>query len=93
MVVQFQPGGESLFDIINRGIHIQKQPVLMLGNNDETFGTNEANERLVLCLSRPKSFGEFLRRQVMLKFRAVGIVKLLQEIREKFFVTQWQANR
>ena len=83
---------ECLFDVADRAIHVQQQPIGVLTRHREALGLGELNQRLVILLRRAEPRRELLGREVVPVIRAGRVVKLLEKRVEFGLVAKRQAD-
>ena len=75
-----------------RSFDIQHEPIGMQCSHGQPIGFREIHQCLIFRLVRPEFFRELLRRQVLAKGGAARVVKILQQLIQSRFLSQWQTD-
>ena len=83
---------QRTLDIRHRRFHVQQRAVGMFAGDRETVGHSKILHCLIIRLGRPELLRELGRREVMVIFRAGGIIQVVQQFRQRLRVPQGQRN-
>src|ERR1035441_427091 len=88
MLVNSHRHMEGLFDVLNGAPDIEQRAVGMLVGNGQAARSSEGDEGLIIHFRRSKLLRELFRRQILMVFRAGGVVEVVEKVGEGFLVAQ-----
>lgn len=92
MTVTPKCDAECAFDVRSAAFDVQYKAIRMFFNHSETVPFGKPDDGLIVLFGWPETRRKFSRGKKSMKVRAVGIIKLLKELRETVLVSQWQAE-